>query len=322
MYTKLLIPLDGSGTAEKVLPFAHLLADKLKIPVELLGIIDIAEMATHLAAGKAQYLEGFMVEAERSSEAYLSGIAKKFSGPDVKSSVARGNPEDVIIEKAAVDNRILITMATHGRSGINRWLLGSVAEKVLRGTSNPLFLVRADEKSKSKEVAVMNSVIVPLDGSELAETVLPTVVKLAKMLHLEVMLLRAYELPAEAYYGSEDFLPNYDELKDRVKAEARSYLDKKAEVLKTEGVEKVSAILTEGPGANEIIRYANMNPDTLVAMCTHGRSGVKRWVLGSVTEKVVRHSLDPVLVVSAHGQAPAISRNKDEISGAMKYTID
>ncbi|MBF8253521.1 MAG: Universal stress protein [Deltaproteobacteria bacterium] len=299
MYTKMLIPLDGSRTAEKVLPFARALAEKLKIPIELLGVVDVSVMVTHIAADKARYLDTLIAQGERSSRVYLKEIAERLPGLSVTCEVDRGRPAEVIIERAAADKGTLITMATHGRSGINRWLLGSVAEKVLRGTTNPLFLVRGNEEYSTDGSPAMKSIIVPLDGSELAESVLPTVVAVAKMLDLEVVLCRVYELPASAYYVAEDYLPNYDALKTQVKDEARSYLEQKIEALTAMGLAKVSSVVLEGSGAEEIIHYAQAHPDSLVAMCTHGRSGVKRWVLGSVTEKVVRHSGDPVLVVRA-----------------------
>jgi len=299
MYTKMLIPLDGSRTAEKVLPFARVLAQTVKIPIELLGIVDLGVMVAHIAADKARYLDTLITQGERSSGVYLKAIAERLPGLSVTCTVERGRPAEAIIERAAADKGTLITMATHGRSGINRWLLGSVAEKVLRGTANPLFLVRGNEEGTTDGSAAMRSIIVPLDGSELAESVLPTVVAVAKMLDLEVVLCRVYELPASAYYGAEDYLPNYDALKAQVQDEARSYLEQKVEALKAMGLARVSSVVLEGSGADEIIHFAQARPDSLVAMCTHGRSGVKRWVLGSVTEKVVRHSGDPVLVVRA-----------------------
>ena len=137
MYNKILIPLDGSKTAEKVLPYARYLAGKFKIPVELLAAIDIAEMATHLAAEKARLLDTMIEDGVRNSTAYLRLIANTFPGINVTCTVDRARAEDAIIEKAAADKGLLITMATHGRSGLNRFLLGSVAEKVLRGSVNP-----------------------------------------------------------------------------------------------------------------------------------------------------------------------------------------
>ena len=167
----------------------------------------------------------------------------------------------------------------------------------MRATTNPLLLVRANEEAPTEGETTLKSIIVPLDGSELAESVLPTAVKFARLLNIGMVLFRAYELPASAYYGKENHLPNYEELKNRVKEQAQDYLDKRIEAIKAEGVQTVSSVLIEGSGPNEIIDYARESPNALITMCTHGRSGVKRWVLGSVTEKVARHSGDPVLIM-------------------------
>ena len=300
MYNKILIPLDGSKTAEKVLPYARYLAGKFKIPVELLAAIDIAEMATHMAAEKARFLDTMIEDGVRNSTAYLRLIANTFPGIDVTCTVDRARAEDAIIEKAAADQGLLITMATHGRSGLNRFLLGSVAEKVLRGSVNPLLLVRAaDEASPAAEVA-FKKVIVPLDGSALAESVLPMVAETAKKLDLEVVLFRAYHIPYNAYAGDDGYSAvNYDDLIASVRDEANEYLEKKVAEVKKLGVEKVSSASKEGFAGDEIIAMARKTPDGLIAMCSHGRSGVRRWVLGSVTETVVRHTSDPVLVLRA-----------------------
>jgi nucleotide-binding universal stress UspA family protein len=299
MYTKILIPLDGSKTAEKVLPLARILGNTLKLSIELLEVVDISAATAHLAADKARYLDSLIAEGERMSREHLKEVAANFSGSKVVCTVERGKPADVIIEKAALDPGTVIAMATHGRSGVNRWLLGSVAEKVLRGSSNPLFLVRANEEDSINPTAMIKSIVVPLDGSELAESVLPTVVEVAKTLDAEVVLCRAYELAASAYYGSEDYLPNYDDMLRQMKAEVESYLGEKVESLKAFGLTHVSWVAFEGPSAEQIADYSRKHPDAIVVMCTHGRSGVSRWVLGSVTEKVIRHSSDPVLVLHA-----------------------
>jgi nucleotide-binding universal stress UspA family protein len=296
MYSKILIPMDGSRTAEKVLPYARYLAARFKIPIELLAVIDIAEMATHMSSDKARFLDTMIEDGIKHSTAYLRGVASTFPGADIKCSVERGRAEEVIVEKGAADTGLLITMATHGRSGLNRFLLGSVAEKVLRGTANPLLLVRATEEATSDGEATLKSIIVPLDGSELAESVLPMVAGVAKKLDLEIELFRAYHIPSYAYAGDEGYAVNYDELASGVRDEASEYLDKKATELKKLGVAKVSCVTKEGFAGDEIISLARKTPDNLIAMCSHGRSGVQRWVLGSVAETVVRHSGGPVLI--------------------------
>jgi len=105
--------------------------------------------------------------------------------------VERGKAEEVLIEHAAADKATLIVMATHGRCGIQRWLLGSVADKVLHGATNHVLLVRTTEQGKTSGEAVLKTVVVPLDGSPLAEQVLPYVTDLAKRLKLQVILTRA-----------------------------------------------------------------------------------------------------------------------------------
>ncbi|HEY1234166.1 MAG TPA: universal stress protein [Candidatus Binatia bacterium] len=300
MYSKILIPLDGSRTAEKVLPYARHLTALLEIPVELLAVIDVAELATHITAEKARFLDPMIEEGLHSSENYLRGIAATFGGAAVSCKVEKGRADDVIIQMGETDTAMLIAMATHGRSGLNRFLLGSVAEKVLRGAPNTLLLVRASAAARSEGEASFKSVIVPLDGSELAESILPMAGGLATKLGLDVVLFRAYHIPYNAYAADDGFYAvDYDDLIAAVRDETNQYLEKKAVEIKKLGVEKVSAIAKEGFAGDEIIAIGNNTPEGLIAMCSHGRSGVKRWVLGSVTENVVRHTSDPVLVVRA-----------------------
>ena len=202
----------------------------------------------------------------------------------------------MVIERAATDKDTLIVMATHGRSGIQRWVLGSVADKVLHGSTNHLFLIRANDQAKAGGEAPLKKVIVPLDGSPLAETVLPYVVDLAKKMRLEVVLVRAYALPTST---ADEYQTYTDELIGLIEAEARDYLAEKIKEAKAKGLENVSSVVNVGYGAEEIITLARNTPDNFIAMSTHGRSGVKRFVLGSVTDRVVRHSGDPVLIIRA-----------------------
>ena len=211
MHTKILIPLDGSKTAEKVLPYARFLAGSLKLPVELLAVVDIVEMATHISADRARFLDTMIEDSVRNGGQYVKGVVG--NSPGTKCTLEKGKAEQMIVETAAADKGTLITMATHGRSGMNRWLLGSVTEKVLRGGNKPVLLVRATEEGKTDGAATLKSIVVPLDGSELAEGVLPAVAELAKTLKLAVVLFRAYKIPTSVYAGGEGYYAvNYEEL--------------------------------------------------------------------------------------------------------------
>jgi nucleotide-binding universal stress UspA family protein len=301
MYTRILVPLDGSTTAEKVLPYARFLARYLKLPVDLLKVIDVAEIGQRISHQPAEFLKTFVEKMDETSEKYLRVTADTFADTLVKCTVLRGIPAETIIDKAAEDPGTLISMATHGHSGIKRWLLGSVTEKVLRAAKNPLLVIRATEEAKREGEAKLGSVIVPLDGSELAEKVIPALVELAKKLNLETILFRAYTIPPSAAIPDPEitYVVADEELISALREEATAYLNKKAAELKELGVRKVSTVAEYGFGADEIISLARKTPDNLIAMCSHGHSGVKRWVVGSVTETVVRHSGDPVLVIRA-----------------------
>ncbi|HEX2932035.1 MAG TPA: universal stress protein [Candidatus Binatia bacterium] len=301
MYSKILVPLDGSKTAENVLPYARRFARNLQIPLELLAVVDVAEMARNVSAAEGLFLDTLIEDETRRYGDYLKGVAKNFPVGEVRCTVSKGKAADVIIESATTEKETLIAMATHGRSGLNRFLLGSVAEKILRGASNPLLLVRATEKAPPWGMATLKTVLVPLDGSKLAENVLPSVEVLAKKLDLEVTLLGVYGAPYGAYSTAEGYYTTtqMETFIGRLRAETIAYLEKKMAELKNKGLDKVAFVAKEGLDADEIIAIARETPDTLIAMCTHGRSGVKRWVLGSVTETVVRHSGDPVLVIRA-----------------------
>jgi nucleotide-binding universal stress UspA family protein len=302
MYTRMLIPLDGSNLAENVLPYARALAGALGLRIDLLSVVESLDSARTAHAGHMRPVDSVLEAAMRAGEHYLQDVvAPSFTGIGVDHCfVEQGNPGTIIIEKAARDKGTLIGMATRGRSGIRRWVLGSVAEKVLRGAANPLLLVRGDEEGKSDGVASLKSIIVPLDGSTRAEAVLPHAIEVAKKLRLEIVLTRAYQIPVYAFPGADAaYYPNVDVLMTSLREETKDYLEAKANEVRGKGIEKVSSIPLVGSGAEEIIDLARETPDNFVAMSTHGRSGVDRWVLGSVTEKVVRHSGDPVLIVRA-----------------------
>jgi nucleotide-binding universal stress UspA family protein len=286
MYKQILVPLDGSKLAESVLPYVRCLAQALKAPVQLLHVND-----PETVAGIAHPNRG-----EDYLRSVQSSVLKSLS---VSSSVESGKAAEVIIDTAARDQSTLIAMATHGRSGIQRWLLGSVGHKVLHATANPLLLVRPQEQPSSDSVQ-LKTLVVPLDGSHLAEKVLPHALALARALKSELILTRVCSIPIGVQVVPEAaYVPNLNQLGESIREEAKLYLEAKVEQLRAEGMDGVSYVLMEGDSAAEIIDLARKTRDNLLAMCTHGRTGLNRWAIGSVTERVVRHCGDPVLVVRA-----------------------
>lgn len=296
MYKKVLVPLDGSALSEGVLPYVRSLARAVELPVELLRVDESARSEASSPTAM--------------DEEYLKKVAASFSGfAPVKCSVAPGAPADRIIDLASAQAGTLIAMATHGRSGAKRWLLGSVAEKVLHAATNHLLLVRPTGGDSGGE-ARLHRLLVPLDGSEFAEKVLPVVTDLAGRLKLEVILARVL---IHIYFASPEVLPLFGasnpyqkEIWEQARSEATQYLTGKAAQLHAQRLPQVSFELIDGSAegaAAEIIDLAEKSTGNLVVMCTHGRSGIGRWLLGSVAERVVRHSSVPVLLVQSQAQA-------------------
>jgi nucleotide-binding universal stress UspA family protein len=308
MYSKLLVPLDGSRFSEAILPYALTFAKTLHVPVDLLHVIEPERVEVESARVARS---NRMVEAElrEINERYLTGVARSFGQTvTVRAAVQMGNPPEVIVDRGAAEEGVLIAMSTHGRSGFRRWYLGSVTEKVLHASKDPLLIVRGKEQGASVvEEASLKTILVPLDGSPLAERVLPHVAAVARELKLKVVLMRVYSLAALTY--TEDSIEegspiDVAALTDTLNSEVQRYLEVKAAELKDEGVQNISREMFVGDAAGKIVDLAHQVPDSLVAMCTHGRSGIKRWVLGNITDRVVRHCGSPVLVVRSSTPAP------------------
>ena len=300
MYSRILVPLDGSKLSESVLPYARSIAKALKLSVELLHAVDPAVVSIFVNPDEGRPLDIVESGMKQQGLEYLDSLAGSFpESIAVNCSAIIGKPAEAIVGRAAADPEILITMATHGRSEVERWLLGSVAHKVLLTTANPLLLVRPSEKLENTGVAPLKEIVVPLDGSGLAEKILPHAEALARSMDLKIVLLRAYELPAASYYESDMYMPDWGDLARVIRENAQEYLDELQQRLEAEGLRRVSTLLIQGDAARSIIDIAKETPENLVALCTHGRSGVGRLVLGSVADRVVRHSGGPVLVIRA-----------------------
>jgi nucleotide-binding universal stress UspA family protein len=288
MYEKILVPLDGSNLAEQVLPFVHCLAKADDIPIELLTVTDPAARPPFWPA-----------EADKS---YLKKVSQTYfpAARRIATAVEIGRPADVIVNRAKDDPGSLIAMSTHGMSGMRRWILGSVASKVVQTVTNPLLLVRSVESVDASAPVDLKTIFVPLDGSGMAEKVLPQVIELAGSMKLEVHLIRVYTLPVNAFVATDGVIAQGPApFRQELRNEAETYLGGQAAQLRAHGVEQIMTTALEGDPASEIIDIARNTANNLIAMSTHGRSGIGRWVLGSVAEKVVQHSRDPVLLIRA-----------------------
>jgi len=234
----------------------------------------------------------------------LTGISSGTKVVEATGNVLTGHPADEIIGYAENENVDFILMATHGRSGIKRWVMGSVADKVLRASPVPVWLVRAAIPEKIIRDEWHNRImLVPLDGSEMAESVLPHVESLARQRGTEKMqikLIRVAEDPfITADYPFTDWEEHVKRTKEHFKQGAETYLEKTRQRLIESGL-NVDFKVLQGDPADQIIKYADENLPNLVIMATHGRSGIRRWEYGSVADKVLHGVSSPVFMVRQH----------------------
>lgn len=282
-YRRILVLLDGSELAEMVLPYLRELGEKMGSEMDL---VSVCEPSRGL---------------ERLFGPYLEKLASQLGGLTVRSLVLFGDPVEQILDYAERNNFSLIAMATHGRSGISRWDLGSVAEKVLHEAKLPVLLVSAREKAVPEKVS-FRRILLPLDGSKLGEAAMPWAEEMAARVKAELLLLRVERTAPQLAWAAEIALYQRDD-RAILEAEAKAYLSRVAADLKQKGI-PVSYRVLFGLPAEGIVDYARDNAVDLIAMSTHGRAGLGRWVFGSVAHKVIQAAGVPVLLVRGDGVSP------------------
>ncbi|MDO8473035.1 MAG: universal stress protein [Dehalococcoidia bacterium] len=287
MLKKILVPLDGSALSEAALPYAAQIAAKTGSQVVLLHVNGTA------------YDSG-----ERMRQLYMEKLSETLGLHALTVHLA-GNAAERIIDYAGEAGIDLIVMTTHGETGAKRWALGSVADKVVRSSRHPVFLVRSRETASGiRASGQMKKVLIPLDGSEAAESILPFVEEVAPVLGITVALFQALgtgfpSVVALGYEHNQHAAHPLAEI-EKEKAAAASYLKKIAARLKAKNIE-TETYVEIGDAAGEILKKVGEASADLVAMATHGRSGPARWVMGSVADKVLHEGTAPLLLVRSPG---------------------
>jgi nucleotide-binding universal stress UspA family protein len=315
----ILVPLDGSALAEQALPYVRTLAPLLGARVRLLTVIvdDQGEglMAEGIAASYG-VIDPLTTQREREhrsltiltqhAESYLDSQAAllRVQGIDVDIDVRCGPAADVIVEAAEGPDISMIAMATHGYSGLRRWALGSVTDRVVHATAIPVFVVRGATWTPTEPIA-FKRVMVPLDGSPLAAQALPLAADLAERARAELLLMQAVDAIIEIYpviapLGRPDLMPS--EMLRMLRARAGEQLEEQAAMLRDRGLPVVTRV-ANGHAAEAIIDEAERQSIDLIVIATHGYSGIKRWALGSVTDKVLHAAATTLLLVRANATA-------------------
>lgn len=304
MYTKMLVPLDASELAAASFTYAKEIAARLALDVILLHVHGAEERAP--ASPLEADIKHKAELVKRQSEEVREKIGIKPGGKAIQArgEVAIGSPAEQIIRCAAENNVDLILMATHGRSGVKRLVMGSVADKVLRASNVPVWLVRPGLPTEVVyEQWPGKTILVPLDGSELAETAFPHIEALANQQgtgKVDVILLRICTRPMPppaADYTYTTLPEEYMQVElARRKQVARKYLAEIEGQLTGKAFAVRSEVL-EGRPAEQIVEYANANPPNLIVMSTHARTGLQRLAHGSVATYVLQKANSPIVIV-------------------------
>jgi nucleotide-binding universal stress UspA family protein len=300
MYQKILVPLDGSKVAEAILPWVVWLARGFDARVTLLTVAPPGKEAGQ-PSPRVSGPAGVETEERSALEPirYLEGVAQYLAMRHIEAEqvVASGDAPQEIMSQGRERGCDLLAMSTRGRSGLGRGLLGSVTDAVVRSSEIPLVVVspRGGQRDQLEGMA-LKRVVAPLDGSPLAETVLPHVKEMARRLSLEVALIRVVTVPTWPGAGHEGYPVEVTGLEERLEAEAAAYLERMGRGFSDEGIPTQWKVLKGSPGPT-ILAYAQERSGNLVAISTHGRSGLGRLVIGSVADLLIRSLGTPVLVV-------------------------
>ncbi len=299
----LLVPLDGSPLADRAIPWARAIADS-GTKIVLLRVLPPPGAVEELLGRRGADPTG---AAETAAHASLAASAAALGGrAGVELAIATGDPAEVIVAEAAARGIGAIVIASHARGAIGRWMFGSVADRVARTSPVPVVIVREDEDAG--EVAPeLRRLVVPLDGSERAEEALPAATAVAKAHNLPVHLLTAIDIASLTPVAAPGVVMPvsgelYDQVYDDLTETAKSNLAHAAAKVRGAGLEVTTEVRVGPPymAITDVLRAGD-----LAVLTSHGRSGVRRWLLGSVAEQLVRDAPTPVMLVPSAERAGA-----------------
>jgi nucleotide-binding universal stress UspA family protein len=287
MLKKILIPLDGSKLSEAAIGHGEELARAFASELHLLGVCEGPDEKHH------RLMQAYLEKKAEDMRRDVSGKPL-----NVKTVVLCGEAAGRIIDYATRERMDLIVTLSHGHTGIMPWTMGSTANKIVHGAPVPVLLLRAAAvKKKGPQKSIFSKVLLPLDGSAAGETALPYVLEIAARLKSEVILFSVVESGQRVHtIGGLDYIRFPEQQVQKMEQNLSAYLDSAAKRFRDRGIE-ARVELKSGHAAEEIIKYAKAAGVRLVAMSSHGKSGLREWVFGSVSNKVLHAGKTHLLLV-------------------------
>lgn len=305
IFQTIIVPLDGSRLAETAIPMAVTLSQVTGAEMVLLRVLEEMRPIYDAECREVIWVDPANPRLELLAPEILEPIVSRLAqqGLPAQAVIRLGDPRTEIIDEAERHPAPVIVMASHGRGGLSRLLLGSVATRVLQAAPCPVLIVRARATGQEPEMVTLKSIAVPLDGSALAEQSLDIATPLARAADATLRLVRVaetyYEIvtPPPEVFTAPMAKPTL-EMFERLENEAEEYLAVIAARFEQESLPVTWEVLSGDPG-KELLDYAERERPDLMVITTHGRGGLSRWFYGSIADKVLTASETPVLVIRA-----------------------
>ena len=292
MFRTVVVPLDGSHFAEQALPHALAIVRGAGASLDLVHVHVLEE---HKSA-RYSYDPSIDKEHQHEEQLYLENMAKSLTSVSPvpwTAAVITGLDSEAILQRVHDRKADLIVMSTHGRGALDRFFLGGVADELIRQAAVPVLLVRPHDPAPSIGTEPsLKHVLVPLDGSSLAESVLEPALNFMRLWEGRCTLLRVIEASPATNTG----WPHRQRPREHEQEEAaEAYLATVADWLREKGIGVQTRVVVAPHAAPAILEEAETQHCDLIALATHGWGGLRRMLLGSVTDKVIRGSTLPVL---------------------------
>jgi nucleotide-binding universal stress UspA family protein len=300
MIRSVLVPVDGSAFGEQAIPLALGLARRAGARLEIV-LVHVPYVPVESISDYPESIDRDVLFRERDYLQALRERLEKSAGIPVNKHHPRGLIADTLEEQVAKAEADLVVMATHGRGPLSRLWLGSVADAMIRRLPVPVVLVRPQDEHPPHPTGeqVCRHILIPLDGSTLAESVLKAALNLGEVMDARYTLLRVVSPPSAWPPHHEPGRVAYDPLIRKAEAKAQDYLDGVADNLRERGLNVQTRVAIGLKPAPVILSEATAAGADLIALATHGRGRLPRIILGSVADKVVRGASTPVLVFRA-----------------------
>lgn len=295
MFSKILVPLDGSPLAECVLPHAALFAGAFGAKVTLLHVVECNP--SNSASTPIDPLEWRVRKAE--AQAYLNAQIERLGEADVVADAVllEGQPAQRIIEFVRENGSDLIILSSHGVSGFSAWNVGSLVNKIIQRVHISSLLVRAFQPACEEIIGLRyRHILAPLDGSPRAECVVPSAARLAEL--QEAQLILAHIIAKPAIFQHMPAEPEYLEIAQRLLEYNRRQADDYLEALQSHLPGKIATRVVRGDDiAVRLHQLIGEEEADLVVLSAHGHSGKAQWPYGSITTNLIAYSGTPMLIV-------------------------